>query len=261
MSHSPLIAHLVFAAFLLQALSPNAHASLSCGNLTCPTGSCGPKCNTEKTDKCDGTNMFDAYSGNVHRSITDISLFGSVGGRPLTFTRDSNSRMVPMNNAAGAFGRETLWTHNHLWHMRNAGTAANGQPVVRIGMPDGYDESFVRNPSDHTVWLPVANSRFSVRQNGNIFEHGDPDGGIARFERRTHTSSGAIFYRIAEVEDVSGNIWNYSYNTANETVVRQVTDASGRWLKFTYINAGNFEVQTANLAPCHVTTRKAPGRK
>jgi hypothetical protein len=49
------------------------------------------------------------------------------------------------------------------------------------------------------------------------------------------------------MEDSLGNNYTFSYSNVNDTLVRQVTDPSGRWLKVTYLNQGGFAQQRVTL--------------
>jgi RHS repeat-associated protein len=195
----------------------------------------------------DGTNVFSAYSGNARRMVLDLKLFGSVGRLPLQFARYSNTRMAPQSQNMGRFGRESPWSHNHQWFMRDGGTWSNGQPVIRIGMPDGGDAYFVQDQNDSNLWVPPANSDKVLRQAGAQFGLHTKDGTIYRFQRRTNTVSGGVFYRLESAEDVDGNIYTYGYNSVNDTLLRQVTDPSGRWLRLIYNNIGGFAQQRVKL--------------
>ena len=58
---------------------------------------------------------YDPYTGNAHRTITDIVVAGAVGEYPLALTRTSNSR----NAWGSAFGLPGAWRHNYQWTIEN----------------------------------------------------------------------------------------------------------------------------------------------
>lgn len=196
---------------------------------------------------CHGTNFFSAYSGNAHREVIDLEVFGSVGKMPLKFKRFSNTRAVSQSSSQGRFGREGVWTHSYQWYVRSGGLYSNGQPTLRVGFPDGTDQVFVQDVLNPALWLGTANSNWEIRQSGSQYEIQAKTGEIYRFEQRTHTTAGSIFYRMTEMEDAIGNVSTFGYSSANDTLLRQVTDASGRWLKLTYLNQGAFAQQRVSF--------------
>lgn len=195
--------------------------------------------NTEEV--CESLNAFAPYTGNASRQIMDLRLFGSVGRLPLNFTRFSNTRMSPQSMQSGGFGREGVWTHNYQYFMRDAGTAANGQPQIRIAFPNGGDFLFIRQATDNTLWLGAANATFKVVQSDTEYWLYAGDKTRYKFVRRPSGSS--FFYRFEAFEDVASSLYTVSYNTATDNIVRQVTDESGRWLKLTYQDLGPFAQQ------------------
>jgi hypothetical protein len=220
-------------------------------NKPCPNDDSSPPPND-----CNGTNFFSAYSGNAHRHVVDLRVFGSVGEMPLHFARYSNTRLAPQASSQGRFGREGVWTHNYQWHMRSGGTSGEGQPQLRVGTPSGADLLFVQDVTDAALWVGTANANWEIRQNGAEFALRNMGGEVYRFQQRTNSNSGAVFYRIESMEDVNGNQYAFTYNNDNDTLLRQVTDPTGRWLKLTYLNQGGFAQQRVTLgsSPADTTT-------
>jgi YD repeat-containing protein len=206
----------------------------------------------------DGANFFSAYSGNASRTVEDLSAFMDGTPSRLGFTRHSNTRLVPMTTSQGRFGREGCWTHNHQWFMRNAGVSTGGQPQVRVGFPDGRDALFTQDIIVSTRWVSAANVSEVVIQNGSEFALHNAQGEIFKFQKRTNTSSGGIFYRIETSEDAAGNAVTYSYNNNNDTLLRKVTNAAGHWIKLTYQNLGAFQQQRVTYAT--IPYDEAPGQ-
>lgn len=186
---------------------------------------------------CQASNHFDAYTGNVSRTIVDLTLYGSTGNFPISFIRYSNSRMAPQSTSSGRFGRDTVWTHSYQWFLRSGGTSStSGQPVLRLAYPNGADVTFEQSAVDPTIWAGPENRRAYIQQDGDNFTFITKDGNKQKFVKRTNSTSGAVFYRFEGAEDSIGNQYTVSYNTANDTLPRQITDPSGRWLKITYSN-------------------------
>lgn len=229
--------------------SPGSPSQPPCGGGSSGGGSspCQNEDSSPPPSDCNSTNVFSAYSGNSHRRIVDLSVFGSVGQMPLQFMRYSNTRQAPQASSQSRFGRESVWTHNYQWFMRDGGTFSNGQPSLRVGTPSGADFTFAQDSVDPTLWIGTANANWEIRQNGTEFAVRNMGGEIFRFQKRTNTSSGAVFYRIESMEDSIGNNYTFSYSNVNDTLVRQITDPSGRWLKVTYLNQGGFAQQRVTL--------------
>ncbi len=135
-----------------------------CGNQSPYGPSQPPPCGQQA-----GVNLFSAYTGNAHRDVLDLSVFGSVGRMPLQFVRSSNTRLAPQSASQGRFGRDGVWTHNYQWLLRYGGIYSNGQPALRIGYPDGSDTIFVLSTSTAGLWLPPANTDERLFQDGTLF--------------------------------------------------------------------------------------------
>jgi len=166
---------------------------------------------------------------------------------PLRFARYSNTRLAPQASSQGRFGREGVWTHNYQWFMRSGGNLSNGQPALRVGMPSGADLIFGKDINDPTLWVGTSNANWEIRQNGTEYALRNIGGEVYRFQQRANTSSNAVFYRIESAEDVNGNSYAFTYSNVNDTLLRQVTDPTGRWLKLTYLNQGGFAQQRVTL--------------
>ncbi len=183
--------------------------------------------------------MFSTYTGNAHRSVVDLQVFGSVGQLPLQFIRYSNTRAVPQNVGNAVFGRESVWTHNFQWFMREAGPdPGTSKPRLRVTFPDGSDHFYVRQsaPVDgKATWLSRANAPSILKQNNNNFTVHLDNGNYYRFAKRaTDSSETAFFYRLQSFTDAANNTYTLSYLHGRDKLVRRVTDPSDRYLDFTY---------------------------
>ncbi|WP_038164680.1 RHS repeat domain-containing protein [Verrucomicrobium sp. BvORR106] len=219
---------------LLAAGSGRA-ADQPCGNNQTQSPSAPPSRNHPCNG--DGANLFNAYTGNASREVVDLTVFGSVGELPLKMVRYSNTRLSAMAQSTGRFGKEGVWTHGYQWSMRDGGLYTNGQPVLRVGFPDGADVAYIQDVSDPTLWLPHANGTSRVTQSGTAFTLLRADGTVYRFNKYPYTTSG-FYYRLDSCEDALGNVYAMQYNSVTDTSLRKVVDPSGRWLQFTYVNHG-----------------------
>lgn len=120
-------------AFLLIALANPARAE-SCGNNSNPSTPPNPCGNSG------GANLFNPFTGNVSREITDLELHASIGERPLRFTRLSTSRYL--GGLPTPLGPSGNWRHNYLWKIRFLGSDAAGEPRIAVDYPDGSGWEF-----------------------------------------------------------------------------------------------------------------------
>ncbi|MBV6501492.1 MAG: hypothetical protein CJBNEKGG_04005 [Prosthecobacter sp.] len=128
-----------------------------------------------------------------------------MGDLPLQFVRYSNTRRVSQNSLGGPFGRESVWTHNYQWLMRDAGTVVNPWspldeetrhfPVIRITFPDGSDYDFVSTlsvedeeqigmgevPYMQRNWVSVQAATSVLTQEENDFTLQLQDGTLCQF--------------------------------------------------------------------------------
>lgn len=223
----------------------------------CPPGEGPGGCEEEESDTpgdsgddegCEddsGTgNDFSSYSGNAKRKITDITVFGSVGMDPLRFSRYSNTRTSAVSANRGPFGKEGAWSHKYLWWMRDS--ASGSTPGVKVAFPSGSDIQFVQDATDPALWLPATDLSGRIVQSGDDFRMERNDGYLYHFKRYLN-SNNAYYYRIEAIDDSEGNRTAFTYNSVTDTTVRKVTDASGRFLQFSYTNLGPFLQQETEL--------------
>jgi hypothetical protein len=207
-----------------------------CGNGVSGGTSSPPRC---PPNEGDGTNVFSTYTGNAHRSVVDLSVFGSVGLLPLQLIRYSNTRAVPQNVGNGIFGREGVWTHNFQWLLRDSGPdPVTGHPRLRLTFPDGSDHFYVRQNAPvngKATWLPRTDATSLLKQTNNSFILHLNNGNYYRFAKRAvDANQTAFFYRLEDYTDANNNRYIVSYTNGKDKLVRRVTDPSGRYFEFTY---------------------------
>ena len=204
----------------------------------CPTCSaqCPPTADTSvqtREASSESGGALYSYSGNAQRMINDLQIDGSPGSRPLAFTRFSMTRLSNRNLAGAAFGREASWNHSYEWNMRE--TAANRMTVT---FPNGIEIIF-KPTGDPLLWEPTRPSQTATLYKWNnswSLTFGE-DADKVVFQQRFDTAN-ATFYRVESITDDIGNVTSITYNDVNDKLIRQVTDASGRWIKLYYNDMG-----------------------
>jgi len=202
---------------------------------------------------CD-TNTIYSYNGNAHRRITDLRIHGSVGNQPLHFTRFSNTRLSGRNLAHGAFGYETPWSHNFQWLMRDNGGAPT-RPIITITYPNGKERSFWYKTGSTTEWVATT----ALRNPDRILTSGDDfvlhTGNLERyhFKRRIHSQTGGVFYRLEAITDPQSNTHTLSYEGPDDTLIRQITDPAGHFIKLHYRDEAITASAAVKLNTTHIT--------
>ena len=181
---------------------------------------------------------------------------------PLQFARFSNTRLSTRNLANGAFGKESPWSHNYEWLMRDNGGTPE-RPIITITYPNGRERSFWLRTGSTTEWVTTT----PYRNPDRIITNGDDyvvhSGELARyqFKRRFHSVTGAVFYRIESITDPEGNSYAITYNHPDDTSIRQITDAAGHFIKLHYrdeailasaptkLNTSNIPFDNSNTPP------------
>jgi RHS repeat-associated protein len=246
---SGLVSCFAFAAMLIPSNAKNTAPAPS-SNTTSPSEPCGnpepsgtPYCKIcidgadyfipDVGSSCD-TNSIRSYNGNAHREITDLEISGSVGKMPLTFTRYSNTRLSSRNLAHSAFGIESSWSHNYEWVVRDNGGTVD-RPIIKITYPKGDEMRFQRWSATSNTWIPT-NSRNPDRivSSGDDFVLHTRNREKYGFKRRIHSVTGGVFYRLQSITDPAANTQSVAYLNGDDTLIRQVTDPAGNWIKLHY---------------------------
>jgi RHS repeat-associated protein len=217
------------------------------GDEDCENCGCGSP-GTQDPGNCDSsrTGSFSAYSGNERRMVRDLQLFGGVGTGALHFTRIGNSRTSAVSVNRGPFGKESAWSHNYLYWMRDSSSASNPAAMLRIAYPNGADILYTQDATDTTQWLPATDLSGRIVQTNDDYQLQNPNGSRLNFKRYVN-GSGANYYRIESSVDSEGNVTTFTYNSVTDTTVRRVTDAAGHFIDFSYTNLGPFLQQETVL--------------
>jgi RHS repeat-associated protein len=245
---------IALAIIALTVALPAARGGL--GGNDNPTGISG-EFNGDITTAC----SYDPYTGNARRSITDLTVDGSVG-YPLAFTRTMTSRYT-----AGLpcdFGPAGNWKHSFQWSIDQITTTKKGAAAFPktyyVNYPDGRRIAFGGSAGDQKFRGPKG-VRDRLDPLANFNDNTPcyvllPDGGKIRFQ--THiviTTSGtgnntkytAVFtFRFNAIIDPYGQTTNITYVTEQPSgnVTMTVTEPAGRTLKLHYgrIESGNLGV-------------------
>lgn len=204
-----------FHTFLITAIlffiAPTSLYAGHCGN-DHPDGTsfrppCWPKC---------GTNLFTPYTGNVHREIWDLQIWGGVGDMPLIWKRYYNSR--------DGWG---IWNHAFDYFMSDRGVNSQGQAMMNITFPEGGDNFFTQSTADPNLWLPVAGVDKRLFQDGDNFFLQRADGYRYRFEKLN--ARWGIIYQLQDFRDPFQNLYKLTYD--NDHRLKRVTDLPGGFLR------------------------------
>ena len=223
----------VFLLLILLASLPELDAQVGNNN---PTGVSGVF-NGNVTTGC----SYDPYTGNAHRTITDIVVAGAVGQYPLALTRTSNSR----DAAGSAFGLPGAWRHNYQWTIENVSTWHQDMHYT-VHFPDGRIENFIYSAADVDYRAaPGVRERLEpwTTTNGTtgFCYLVLPDGGKVEFygTRTLMTDPDLIppnWYEFTFVAtaiiDPYGQRTTFTYDTSSR--LSKVTEPAGRYLQFYY---------------------------
>ena len=227
----------VYALLLIVAMATTAPAQLGNDN---PTGISGAFNGSVTTG-----GSYDPYTGNVTRSITDISVAGAVGAYPLALTRTLNSRYE--TGRPIEFGHGGTWTHNYQWRVITAYHRTYDwywMPTsYLVEYPDGRRVNFFSSSQD-SVFRGPAGSGISDRfqqpgSGGGAAYLLLPDGGKIHFEasidRQQAWDGGpydiTISFQFVGIVDPHGLYTSVTYPGDGSLTI---TEPAGRQLKLFY---------------------------
>jgi RHS repeat-associated protein len=198
-----------------------------------------PTVNTEVSSMIHTGGGYDAWTGSVHRSITDLEVPGAVSSLGLKWVRTYNSSV-----GSGTLGWSFSWT----W--RRWGRGWGGDPIA-VHLPDGgawritepgmklrWDE--LDDQGSHCGESCLSGHGYLYLEDGSKVHMGlwreppEPDQSPPRNYWIDH-------YEPTYVEDPYGRRTTLQYEDAfiptqpyEHLRLKQVTDPSGRWIKITY---------------------------
>ncbi len=212
-----------FPALLLLSLS-ELQAQVGNDNPTGPTG----QFNGNITTGC----SYDPYTGNVTRTITDLTVAGAVGKYGLSYSRTWNSRDGAWRNSFG-------WKVAPVYHL------PAGVPMYyTVIFPDGRNVTYnVPGPTG------PAGVRERFKLAAPLCYLLLPDGGKIEFQNNqtteTEMEDGVLvtYYNYEFVTnaiiDPYGQRTVYSYNT--DGTLYRITEPAGRWIQFFYTGGGQVD--------------------
>ncbi|CAN5387785.1 hypothetical protein BH23BAC1_BH23BAC1_05790 [soil metagenome] len=174
-----------------------------------------------------GANFFDPYTGNVHREILDLQVWGSVGEISLDWRRFYNSR--------GGF----MWNYSFHYTMYDGGVNSQGRPQLNIHYPEGGENVFTQDANDPTLWLPLPGVGKRLFQEDNNFFLQMANGHRYRFEKLAD-SNGDVYYQLQDIKDSQQNLYTLTYNS--DKLLTRVTEPAGRFLQVDYTNISGVSV-------------------
>lgn len=150
----------VFLTFFSMASRParaqeDGDYDIGCGNddLTDPgdDGSTDP----EDPDSDDVGDPVAPHKGNLHRNVTDITVFGPAS---FSFARNLNSRTTDFNDPYWELGYKQSWQHNWNYEARQLATKTFGFFDIKVRYADGNDVNFKATDSTGAQLAPPANN-------------------------------------------------------------------------------------------------------
>ncbi len=206
---------LFFALFTsLSASAQVARTQSHCGNIS-------DKGQDDPPSDCPPTGgRFNAFSGNLHREVKDLEVWGSVGEIPLALERYGNSR--------GFRGWELRFTDYLVDDVNSI-----GQPLIIANYSRGGSTVFTQNPADHSQWVAPPGISKRLFQYGNDYYLQDANGHRYHFQKVTFLSQSV--YLLKEIFDSQQNKYTLSYtNPLNPIQLTRVSEPAGRFLDYSW---------------------------
>ncbi|WP_415909196.1 RHS repeat-associated core domain-containing protein [Oleiharenicola sp. Vm1] len=182
-----------------------------------------------------GGSGYDIATGSVHRVIRDFQVTGSVGAYPLEMTRTYTT--------TSGWNYSFVWTAEELvdnYFIQNQSLAGSSQQFINVRTPEGQFLHFDANeagwPTEFCQTFDgtrVAIVRDPATKRVNAIALHFPDGGTLMMEKCVDSGQVRKF-RASYLVDPFGLVTTFNYNGNTTTLLPyQVTDASGRYLRFT----------------------------
>lgn len=201
---------------------------------------------------------YDPYTGNIVRSVTDISVAGAVGEYGLSLSRTWTSREV------GG------WRHSFSWNIRPVLRLPDGEPIpYTVSFPDGRVLTF-GPPALGDAWRAAPGTR--ERFNPNLCYLLLSDGGKVQFSRtetkvetecvegRGCTTYRSYSFKVLAIVDPYGLRTTF---TPNADGSYRITEPGGRWIQLTFTANGEVDAVEASDGRIvdYIYTTITPGNK
>jgi RHS repeat-associated protein len=192
---------------------------------------------------------YDAYTGSVRRTVTDLIVPGAIGSRGLNIVRTYSS-LTPWISG---------WSFYPGWRIEGKPSSGDGYLVY---FPDGRISKFQAPRSTQageTAWRAGAgtNERLFLQSTNQYVGTADlwlEDGTRVHFDRETDLSNNdqypIDYFTLRYWADPYGQITTFSYEQIpgkfdpHDIRINRVTDASGRFLAYSYdITSGVYPSQ------------------
>lgn len=162
---------------------------------------------------------FRVYTGNSHRNVRDLEVWGGVGQHSLAFERIYNSRYANPTRWLGQAG----WRHSYQWEF------AWSYYGLIITYPDGSEIKYVDNYDG--TWRSTAAVTDRLVNSGDNFTLKTQHGWQYHILRQ---SSGYYSYtfKMTGFSDAYDNYYGFSYDGSNR--LTNVTEQAGRSLTLNY---------------------------
>ncbi|MES2995703.1 MAG: RHS repeat-associated core domain-containing protein [Verrucomicrobiota bacterium] len=206
---------------------PSSCANKEDGGVTVPCGKPGCETDEKKAPKACGSDPIDGQSGDFQRNVTDLEVWGGVGGHALSFQRLCHTRTTGGKHWFGSSNDR----HNYQWEMADAGVDSQGRARVRIYYPEGDTYLFTR--ISPTVWSPQASVADTMTQSGNELFLKRQGGMVFRFQKFQNTG-GAWYYQMTDFKDTKGNTYLFEYDAGDPAKLIKVTEPGGRSVRISY---------------------------
>src|ERR1700730_17029859 len=183
--------------------------------------------------------LYDPYTANAKRVVTDLVVAGSVGAYPLAFTRISNTRYTA--GLGAEMGDAGGWRYSYQYSIDATYTKSGSPKNYTVNYPDGRRIVFDNKNSGSDPYLrskPGVRDRLQLvvdsSGNGNCYLL-KPDGGKFGFSVApgpANESSTILFiFTFRGIIDPYGQITTITHPADGTTVI---TEPAGRWIKLYY---------------------------
>lgn len=180
---------------------------------------------------------FDPYTGNVHREVKDLEVWGAAGDAPFTWIRYSNSRDGDFQSS---YGNAHNWNSSFQYAMSDADSSSNSQARLLVHYPEGGSNIFTRNKANPGVWLPPPGTNKKLFKDQDTFYLQTENGYRYRFEKISIKAKS--FYRLKDFRDGHQNLYKLAY--LQDTLLSQITEPAGRSISIKYSIIGKRQVIT-----------------